>query len=62
VRQRLVLAALALASILDDSQHVAVQPAAARRLVAILGTLSKRTQRRGKLSLVKSMTTSSPSA
>jgi hypothetical protein len=62
VRQRLVLAALALASMLDDSQHVAVQPAAARQLDAILGTLSKRTQRRGKLAVVKSMTTSSPSA
>jgi hypothetical protein len=55
-------AALALAAILDDPQHVAVQPAAARQLVAILGTLSKRTQRRGKLAVVKSVTTSSPSA
>jgi hypothetical protein len=44
------------------SHHVAVQPAAARQLVAILGTLSKRTERHGKLALVKSMTASSPSA
>ena len=61
-RPGLAAAALALAAILDDPQHVAVQPAAARQLVTILGTLSKRTQRRGKLALVKSMTTSSPSA
>jgi hypothetical protein len=56
------VAALALAAILDDPQHVAVQPAAARQLVAILGALSKRTQRRKKLALVESMTTSSPPA
>jgi hypothetical protein len=37
--------ALALAAILDDPQHVAVQPVSARQLVAILGTLSKRTWR-----------------
>jgi hypothetical protein len=55
-RPGLAAAALALAAILDDPQHVAVQPAAARQLVAILGTLSKRTQRRGKLAVVKSMT------
>jgi hypothetical protein len=61
-RPGLAAAALALAAILDDPQHVAVQPAAARQLVAILGTFSKRTQRRGKLAVVKSMTTSSPSA
>jgi hypothetical protein len=61
-RPGLAAAALALAAILDDPQHVAVQPAAARQLVAILGTLSKRTQRRGKLAMVKSMTTTSPSA
>jgi len=53
---------LALAAILDDPQHVATQPAAARQLVAILGKLSKRTQRLGKLAAVKSMTTSSSSA
>ena len=40
--------ALALAEILDDPRHVVTQPAAARQLVAILGTLSKRTQPRGK--------------
>jgi hypothetical protein len=61
-RPGLAAAALALAAILDDPQHVAVQPAAARQLVTILGTFSKRTQRRGKLAVVKSMTTSSPSA
>jgi hypothetical protein len=61
-RPGLTAVALAFASILDDPQHVAVQPAAARQLVAILGTLSKRTQRRGKLAMVKSMTTTSPPA
>jgi hypothetical protein len=61
-RPGLAAAALALAAILDEPQHVAVQPAAARQLVAILGTLSKRTQRRGKLAVDKSMTTSSPPA
>jgi hypothetical protein len=45
-----------LAAILDDSKHVPTQPAAARQLVAILGMLSKRTQPRGKLAVVKSMT------
>jgi hypothetical protein len=38
--------------------YVATQPAAARQLAAILNTLSKRAQRRGKLAVVKSMTTS----
>ena len=55
-RPGLAAAALALAAILDDPQHVAVQPAAARQLVAILGTLSKRARGRGKLAVVKSMT------
>lgn len=59
-RPGLTAVALALAEILDDKGHVATQPAAARQLVAILGTLSKRTQRRGKLAAVKSMTTSPP--
>jgi hypothetical protein len=54
-RPGLTAVALALAAILDDPQHVAVQPAAARQLVAILGTLSKRTQRRGKLAVVREM-------
>jgi len=61
-RPGLAAAALALAAILDDPQHVAVQPAAARQLVGILSTLAKRTQCRGKLAVVKSMTTSSPPA
>ena len=52
--------ALALAAILDDPKHVAAQPAAARQLVAILNTLTKRGCRYGKLAVVKSMTTSSP--
>jgi hypothetical protein len=55
-RPGLAAAALALAAILDDSKHVPTQPAAARQLVAILGMLSKRTQPRGKLAVVKSMT------
>jgi hypothetical protein len=61
-RPGLTAVALALAEILDDPRHIVTQPAAARQLVAILGMLSKRTQPRGKLALVKSMTTSSPSA
>ena len=61
-RPGLTAVALALAAILDDPRHVAVQPAAARQLVAILGALSKRTQRGGKLAVVKAMTMSSPSA
>lgn len=61
-RPGLTAVALALAEILDDPRHVATQPAAARQLAAILGTLSKRTQRRGKLAVVKAMTTTSPPA
>ena len=38
-RPGLTSVALALAEILDDPRHVASQPAAARQLVAILGTL-----------------------
>jgi hypothetical protein len=55
-RPGLTAVAIALAAILDDPQHVPTQPAAARQLAAILGTLSKPTQRRGKLAVVKSMT------
>jgi hypothetical protein len=43
-RPGLTAVALALAAILDDPQHVAVQPTAARQLVAIFNTLSKRAQ------------------
>ncbi|MGC2655619.1 MAG: hypothetical protein WA317_18925, partial [Mycobacterium sp.] len=59
-RPGLAAIALALAAILDDPKHVAAQPAAARQLVAILNTLTKSNCRRGKLAVVKSMTTSSP--
>lgn len=38
-----------LTEILDAPRHLATQPAAARNLVAIPDTLSKRAQRRGKL-------------
>ena len=55
-RPGLTAVALALAAILDDSEHVPTQPAAARQLAAILGMLSKQTRRRGKLAVVKSMT------
>jgi hypothetical protein len=34
----------------------AMQPDAARQIIAVLGALSKRAQRRGKLSVVKSLT------
>ncbi len=61
-RPGLTAIALPLAEIRDDQRHQATQPAAARQLVAILDTLSKRTERQGKLAAVKSMTTSSPSA
>jgi hypothetical protein len=57
-RPGLTATALALAAILDDRQHVATQPAAARQLVAILGILSKRAHRHGRLAVVKSMTAS----
>jgi hypothetical protein len=57
-RPGLAAVALALASILDDPTHLATKPAAARQLVAILGQLSKRAQRRGKLAVVESMTAS----
>jgi hypothetical protein len=57
-RPGLTAVALALAEILDDPRHIATQPAAARQLAAILGTLSKRAQRPGKLAVVKSMTAS----
>ncbi len=56
-RPGLAAIALALAAILDEPKHVAAQPAAARQLVAVLNTLAKRISRRGKLALVKSMTT-----
>jgi hypothetical protein len=56
-RPGLAAAALSLAAILDDPKHGAIQPAAARQLVAILGTLTKRTYRRAPLVVVKSMTT-----
>jgi hypothetical protein len=61
-RPGLTAVALALAAIFDDPHHVSTQPAAARQLVAILDTLSKRTQRRGNLAVVKAMTTTSPPA
>lgn len=55
-RPGLAAIALALARITDNPGAVSHQPAAARQLAAILGTLSKPTQRRGKLAVVKSMT------
>jgi hypothetical protein len=55
-RPGLAQIALALARIMDNPRAVSSQPAAARQLVAILGTLSRRSHRRGKLALVKSMT------
>jgi hypothetical protein len=56
VRPGLAAVALGLAAILDYSNHVATQPAAARQLVAIPNTLSKPARRRGKLAVVKAMT------
>jgi hypothetical protein len=52
VRPGLAATALALARIMDNPRAVSQQPA----LAAILGTLSKPTQRHGKLAVVKSMT------
>jgi hypothetical protein len=61
-RPGLAATALALARIMDNPRAVGQQPAAARQLAAILGTLSKPTQRRGKLAVVKSMTNQAGSA
>jgi len=57
-RPGLTAVALALAAILADPQHMTTQPAAARQLVAILERLSRRVHLRGKLAVVKSMTSS----
>ncbi len=55
-RPGLAATALALARIMDNPRAVSPQPTAARQLAVILGTLSKPTQPRGKLAVVKSMT------
>jgi hypothetical protein len=62
-RPGLVAIALAMARILDSSRAASAQPAAAKLLVTVLDTLHKGSAqgRRGKLAVVKSMTTSSPS-
>jgi hypothetical protein len=58
----LAQAALALARLMDRPA-VTSKPAAAQRLVDILNTLAKGASvRRRKLAVIKSMTTSSPSA
>ena len=56
VQERPGLAQTALARILDNPRAVSSQPAAARQLVAILSMLSRRSHRRAKLGVVKSMT------
>jgi hypothetical protein len=56
-RPGLAAAALAMAAILDKELYVAQQPAAAGRLVQILGMLAKRSNRRGGfLQSVRAMT------
>ena len=55
-RPGLAQTALTLARILDNPRAVSSQPAAARQLVAILSMLSRRSHRRAKLGVVKSMT------
>ena len=55
-RPGLAQTALTLARILDNPRAVSSQPAAARQLVAILSMLSRRSHRRAKLEVVKSMT------
>jgi hypothetical protein len=63
-RPGLVQIALAMSRILDSSRAASAQPAAAKVLVMVLDTLRKGSAqgRRGNLAVVKSMTTSSPSA
>lgn len=63
-RPGLAQVALAMARLLDNPKAVNQQPAAAKVLVTVLDTLRKGSAqgRRGNLALVKSMTTSSPSA
>ena len=55
-RPGLAQTALTLARILDNPRAVSSQPAAARQLVVILSMLSRRSHRRAKLGVVKSMT------
>jgi hypothetical protein len=58
-RPGLVAIALAMSRLLDSSRASSTQPAAAKVLVSVLDTLHKgAAQRRGKLAVVKSMTTS----
>jgi hypothetical protein len=63
-RPGLAQAALAIARLLDNPKAVNQQPAAAKVLAALLETLHSTSARgrRGNLAVVKSMTTSSPSA
>lgn len=63
-RPGLTQAALAMARILDNPKAINQQPAAAKVLAALLDKLrlASARGRRGNLSLVKSMTTNSPSA
>jgi hypothetical protein len=56
------LAAAALARLLDNTLALPQHPAAAGRLVEILGRLSKGAQRRGKLFAVKALTSSAETA
>jgi hypothetical protein len=63
-RPSLAAIAVAMARILDNPRAKSTQPQAAKVLVSVLDTLHKGSAqgRRGSLALVKSMTTSSPSA
>lgn len=55
-RPGLAAIALAMARILDNPHAIPQQPAAAARLVELLGKLSKGTQPRGRLAAVQKMT------
>ena len=61
-RPGLAAVAIRLAELLDNPDAVPQHPAAAHRLTEILGVLAKGSERRGRLSLVRSMSGSGPAA
>ena len=56
-RPGLAAIAVALAEVLDTKSAVPQHAAAAHRLVEVLGTLAKSSTRRGRLTVVRGMTT-----
>ncbi|OBI90028.1 hypothetical protein A5661_03270 [Mycobacterium asiaticum] len=61
-RPGLVAIALAMARIMDNPHAIPQQPAAAGRLIELLGKLSKGQPLRGRLAAVQAMTTSANGA